>query len=111
EAVRRSGVQEMTLSGQPFHAKRVTAARDGTLRDLYGALAPIAVMPAAGGECAITPGRDERVARGDEVTLLGTPEELEATFPERASASRSPRPRLAAARGLRRLSITVVGTT
>jgi Trk K+ transport system NAD-binding subunit len=108
EAVRRSGVQEMTLSGQPFHAKRVTAARDGTLRDLYGALAPIAVVPAAGGECAITPGRDERVARGDEVTLIGTPEELAATFPERASGSRSHRPRLAVAPRLRRLAISLV---
>lgn len=108
EAVRRSGVQEMTLSGQPFRAKRVSAASDGTLRDLYGSLAPIAVVPAAGGECAITPGRDERVARGDEVTLIGTPEELEATFPERASGSRSRRPRLAVARGLRRLAISLV---
>jgi Trk K+ transport system NAD-binding subunit len=108
EAVRRSGVQEMTLSGQPFHAKRVTAASDGTLRDLYGALAPVAVVPAAGGECAITPGRDERVARGDEVTLIGTPEELGAAFPERPSGSRSRRPRLAVAHSLRRLAISLV---
>jgi Trk K+ transport system NAD-binding subunit len=103
-AVRRAGVQEMTLSGQPFHAKRVTAARAGTLRELYGALAPIAVVPASGGEASICPGRDERVAQGDRVTLIGTPEELEAAFPERDSRSRSPRPRFAIIRRARHLT-------
>jgi Trk K+ transport system NAD-binding subunit len=103
-AVRRAGVQEMTLSGQPFHAKRVTAARAGTLRELYGALAPIAVVPASGGEASICPGRDERVAQGDRVTLIGTPEELEAAFPERDSRSRSPRPPFAIIRRARHVT-------
>jgi Trk K+ transport system NAD-binding subunit len=103
-AVRRGGVQEMTLSGRPFHAKRVTAERTGTLRELYGALAPIAVVPANGGEASICPGRDERVALGDRVTLIGTPEELEATFPERDSRSRSPRPLFAIIRRARHLT-------
>ena len=103
-AVRRAGVQEMTLSGQPFQAKRVTAARAGTLRELYGALAPIAVVPASGGEASICPGRDERVTQGDQVTLIGTPEELEAAFPQRDSRSRSPRPAFAIIRRARHLA-------
>jgi Trk K+ transport system NAD-binding subunit len=103
-AVRRAGVQEMTLSGQPFQAKRVTAARAGTLRELYGALAPIAVVPASGGEASICPGRDERVAHGDQVTLIGTPEELEVAFPERGSPSRSARPPFAITRRARHLT-------
>jgi len=84
EACRQSGVQEMTLSGVRFLALRVTAPRAATLRELYGALAPVAVVTAASGEVTIAPGRDERVSPGDEVTLIATPGELRAAFPERA---------------------------
>jgi Trk K+ transport system NAD-binding subunit len=107
-AVQRAGVQEMTLSEQLFNAKLVTAARAGTLRELYGALAPVAVVPAAGGDAAICPGRDERVAPGDHVTLVGTPEELKAAFPERAAGSRSARPRFALARQARHLAGSLI---
>src|SRR5262249_46917954 len=48
-----------------------------TLRELYGALAPVAVVPPAG-DVLLTPGRDTVVGPGDEVTLIGTPEELAA---------------------------------
>jgi Trk K+ transport system NAD-binding subunit len=78
EACLRSGAQELSLSGQRFTAARATAPRAGTLRELYGALAPVAVLPAAGGDVAVCPGRDLRVAQGDDVTLIGTPEELRA---------------------------------
>jgi Trk K+ transport system NAD-binding subunit len=76
EACLRVGVQEMTLSGERFLAVRVTAAKPTSLRGLYGPLAPIAVVPAADGEVAICPGRDELVDTGDQVTLVGTPAEL-----------------------------------
>ncbi|HEX3957159.1 MAG TPA: NAD-binding protein [Trebonia sp.] len=93
EACRQSGVQEMTLSGERFHAVRVTAPKAATLRELYGALAPVAVVTAAGGgEVTIAPGRDERVSPGDEVTLIATPGELRAAFPERAHHSVAVRP-------------------
>jgi Trk K+ transport system NAD-binding subunit len=85
EACRGTGVQGIMLSGELFYAKRVTAPRAATLRELYGSLAPIAVVPAGGeGGERFSPGRDEMVAPGDEVTLFGTPEELAAQFPERA---------------------------
>jgi Trk K+ transport system NAD-binding subunit len=84
EACRRSGVQEMTLSGERFLAVRVTAPRAATLRELYDALAPVAVVTASGGKVTIAPGRDELVSPGDEVTLIATPGELRAAFPERA---------------------------
>jgi Trk K+ transport system NAD-binding subunit len=92
EACRRSGVQEITLSGERFLAVRVTAPRAATLRELYGALAPIAVVPAAGGEATIAPGRDELVAPGDEVTLIATPEEFKASSLKRAAPSPAARP-------------------
>ncbi|HEY0935882.1 MAG TPA: NAD-binding protein [Trebonia sp.] len=69
------GVQEMTLSGMRFLAARTTAPSTATLRHLYGSLAPVAVVP-PDGDVVVCPGRDTRVRQGDEVTLIGTPEEL-----------------------------------
>ncbi len=71
------GLQEMTLSGMKFLAARTAAPSTGTLRKLYGSLAPVAVVPAVG-DVVICPGRDTLVRKGDEVTLIGTPEELAA---------------------------------
>ena len=71
------GVQEMSLSGMRFLAARTTAPSAATLRTLYGALAPIAVLP-HDGDVMIAPGRDTPVSAGDQVTLIGTPEELAA---------------------------------
>jgi Trk K+ transport system NAD-binding subunit len=70
--------QEIVLAGQRFYAARTIATRSASLRQLYGALAPIAVLPADGSEAAVCPGRDHQVEAGDELTLFGTPEELRA---------------------------------
>ena len=59
-------------------AARTTAPRRATLRDLYGALAPIAVLPAEGEDAVICPGRDHMAAPGDRVTVFATPDELRA---------------------------------
>jgi Trk K+ transport system NAD-binding subunit len=94
------GVQEMSLSGMRFLAARTTAPSAATLRELYGALAPVAVVPPAG-DVLVCPGRDTEVSAGDEVTLIGTPDELAAAdiidHPERirrltATAAPSPAP-------------------
>jgi Trk K+ transport system NAD-binding subunit len=71
------GVQEMSLSGMRFLAARTAAPSAATLRELYGALAPVAVLPPAG-DVQVCPGRDTLVSAGDEVTLIGTPGELAA---------------------------------
>jgi Trk K+ transport system NAD-binding subunit len=71
------GVQELSLSGMRFLAARTTVPHKATLRELYGALAPIAVVPPTG-NVLVCPGRDTLVSEGDEVTLIGTPEELAA---------------------------------
>ncbi|MGI8451074.1 MAG: NAD-binding protein [Streptosporangiaceae bacterium] len=78
EACLRTGVQEIRLASERFAAARTVAPGAGTLRELYGALAPIAILPADGGDVVICPGRDHPVAPGDGVTLIGTPEELHA---------------------------------
>ena len=71
------GVQELSLSGMRFLAARTTAPHAATLRELYGALAPVAVVPPTG-DVLVCPGRDTPVSAGDEVTLIGTPDELAA---------------------------------
>ncbi|MCF7551417.1 TrkA family potassium uptake protein [Pseudonocardia sp. WMMC193] len=60
----------LDLGGRRFVVTTVEAPRAGTLRSLYGVLAPLAA------EDALCPGRDHPVAAGEEVTLIGTPEEF-----------------------------------
>jgi Trk K+ transport system NAD-binding subunit len=90
EACLREGVQRMTLSGEQFLAVRTTAPRAATLRELYGDLAPVAVVP-PDGDVLVCPGRDTEVGAGDEVTIIATPAELRATaaisYSERARSS------------------------
>jgi Trk K+ transport system NAD-binding subunit len=101
EACLQAGTQEITLSGELFTIARIVAPKAGSLRELYGALAPIAVAPAAGGATAVCPGRDYPVAAGDDVTLIGTPEELRAAGLNKP-ANRPGRPDpVPAARGVR----------
>jgi Trk K+ transport system NAD-binding subunit len=78
EACLGEGVQQLSLSGVRFLAARTAAPRRGTLRELYGTLAPVAIVPAAGGDVIVAPGRDTPVRAGDEVTLIGTPAQLAA---------------------------------
>ena len=92
EACLGEGVQELSLSGERFLAARTIAPRSGTLRELYGALAPVAVLPRVG-EVQVCPGRDTRVGAGDEVTLIGTPDELTAASVLKRHSDRTERSR------------------
>jgi Trk K+ transport system NAD-binding subunit len=78
EACLQSGLQDIPLDGERFVAARTVAPRTATLRELYGALAPIAVLPAGGGDAVVCPGRDHVVTQGDRVTVFATPDELRA---------------------------------
>jgi Trk K+ transport system NAD-binding subunit len=77
EACLGSSAQDITLSGERFTAAWTVAPKATSLRELYGALAPIAVVPAGGGDVVVCPGRDVQVAAGDNVMVIGTPEELQ----------------------------------
>jgi Trk K+ transport system NAD-binding subunit len=77
EACLRSSAQEIMLSGERFTAAWTSVPRPASLRELYGALAPIAVVPASGGDVVVCPGRDVQVTAGDRVMVIGTPQELE----------------------------------
>ncbi len=76
------------------------ASRDATLRELYGDLAPVAVIhgedSATPGEIEVCPGRDQRVHAGDRTVMVGTVDELAAQnirLP-RSRGTRSRQPRL-----------------
>lgn len=67
---------QIELGGTLFVTSEVAVERYGSLRALFGALAPIAVVPADGSPTVACPGRDHMVTVGDRVTVLGTPEQL-----------------------------------
>jgi Trk K+ transport system NAD-binding subunit len=76
---------ELDLDGERFLVVEVDAGRAGTLREIYGDLAPVAVEQ--DGALAVGPGRDLAVRPGARVTLVGTREELEdAGAPGRVTA-------------------------
>jgi Trk K+ transport system NAD-binding subunit len=70
--------REIELGETSFVAAEVLAPRDGTLRELYGSLAPIGVVTESDDQLIACPGRDQRVSARDRVTLLGTRAELDA---------------------------------
>ncbi|MBZ5741333.1 NAD-binding protein [Nocardioides mangrovi] len=76
EACLRSGAWTLRLGAESFRVVETTCLRPGRLRDLYGDLAPIAVVPAATGRAAVAPGRDTEVEAGDTVVVVGTPDEI-----------------------------------
>jgi Trk K+ transport system NAD-binding subunit len=74
------------LGSVDFTVAEVTAREAGTLRSHYGALAPVGIVT-ADERIIVGPGRDEPVAPGDHVTLLGTDADFAAAG---VTADRSP---------------------
>ncbi len=67
---------DLELDGQHFLVAELTVDRAGTLRELYGDLAPMAILSPQEELLAACPGRDAPVRAGDRVTLLGTPRDF-----------------------------------
>ena len=67
---------DLVLGSQRFIAADVRVRKGGSLRELYGDLAPIGVLAGEDEEVIPCPSRDIQVSEGDQVTLLGTPEDL-----------------------------------
>jgi Trk K+ transport system NAD-binding subunit len=82
EALLHRTTHIISAAGVDFVVSGTTATRDGTLREIYGDLAPVAVIRGDGaetpGEVIACPGRDERVHAGDWTAMIGTAEELAA---------------------------------
>ena len=77
EACTGQRARDILLGETEFIAAEVIAPRDGTLREIYGHLAPIGVVTENTEELIACPGRDQTVEAKDRVTLLGTVDELD----------------------------------
>jgi Trk K+ transport system NAD-binding subunit len=88
QACRNEPVHDLPIEGVEFVAAEAECRDEGSLRDLYGDLVPLAVVPAGSTEVEVCPGRDFRVSAGDKVTMLGTPDDLARVGIERATALR-----------------------
>src|ERR1700691_5994394 len=82
EACLAQATHQFEAAGIEFVVFGTEAYRDATLRELYGDLAPVAVIHAEGsptpGETEICPGRDQRVHAGDWTMMVGTAAEVAA---------------------------------
>jgi Trk K+ transport system NAD-binding subunit len=82
EACLSRTTHSIAAAGLEFVVSGTDAPRPATLRELFGDLAPVAVVrgeeSAAPGEVVPCPGRDVRVDEGDWTAMIGTPEELAA---------------------------------
>ncbi len=71
---------DISAAGIDFEVSGTRAPRDATLRELFGNLAPVAVVHGENsdtpGEVVNCPGRDEPVHRGDWTVMIGTIDEL-----------------------------------
>src|SRR5882762_1701052 len=70
----------ISVAGIDFVVSGADAPHDGTLREIYGDMAPVAVIRGENsdtpGEVVACPGRDFRVREGDWTAMIGTPDEL-----------------------------------
>jgi len=82
EVCLRSPSHRLDLGGEQFAVVEVEVGGAGetgyhpTFRNHFGHLAPVAVVPADGGDIVCCPGRDHPVGEGDRVAVLGTTAEL-----------------------------------
>jgi Trk K+ transport system NAD-binding subunit/multidrug transporter EmrE-like cation transporter len=80
EACLSRTTHSMSVAGTEFVVSGTDAPRAATLRELFGDLAPVAVLRGensdAPGEVVACPGRDVRVSQGDWTAMIGTAEEL-----------------------------------
>jgi Trk K+ transport system NAD-binding subunit len=76
EACLSRTVHELVLGGETFLVTERVVEHPANLRSAFGDLAPIAVVPADGGEIVVCPGRDLMVSPGDLVTLVGAEDDF-----------------------------------
>lgn len=80
EACLSRTTHSISAAGVEFVVSGTDAPRQATLRELFGDLAPVAVLrgesSATPGEVVACPGRDVRVDEGDWTAMIGTAEEL-----------------------------------
>src|SRR6202012_2225125 len=97
EAALSRNAHQFSTAGMEFVVWGSEARKDGTLREIYGDLAPVAVVHGRNapvpGDVVPCPGRDQKVYAGDWTSMIGVKDELEArgiTVPP-STATRSSR--------------------
>lgn len=80
--------RSLRLGGETLVLVEARPARVGTIRELYGDLAPVAVLPEGSATPILTPGRDQIVEPGDVVTVIGRPEGVRLAGLRRSPAGR-----------------------
>lgn len=82
EACLASSTHPVEAAGIKFLVSGAEAPRDATLREIYGDLAPVAVIHGANSarsdEVVPCPGRDHQVRKGDWTAMIGSADELAA---------------------------------
>lgn len=82
EACLASSTHPVEAAGIKFLVSGAAAPRDATLREIYGDLAPVAVIhghnSARSNEVVPCPGRDHAVRKGDWTAMIGSADELAA---------------------------------
>jgi Trk K+ transport system NAD-binding subunit len=101
EACLAHSTHPFEAAGMHFVVSATEASRDATLRELYGDLAPAAVIHGDNspdpGEVEVCPGRDQRVRAGDRTVMIGTVDEAAnqgIRIPRRSTRAQSRQPRL-----------------
>jgi Trk K+ transport system NAD-binding subunit len=88
EACRRHSDHAIEIAGQQFLMTELVAPETGSLRHQFGHLAPIGVAPVDDdGPLVICPGRDHVATKGDRVTVIATPEDIEEARPPASAAA------------------------
>ena len=91
EACLSRTTHSIAAAGTEFVVSGTDAPRDASLREIFGDLAPVAILRGeksdSPGEVVPCPGRDVRVEEGDWTAMIGTAEELIAQGIEVASAT------------------------
>lgn len=82
EACLAHAIHPFEAAGMQFIVSGSAASRAATLRELYGGLAPVAVIrgenSSAAGQLEVCPGRDLQVHAGDWTVMIGTADEVAA---------------------------------
>ena len=93
EACLRQNSHTITLAETRFDVTEATVESNGTFRETFGDLAPVAIMSDEQPLLAC-PGRDQPLKRGDRVAVLGTSDELSAAGLGTARDPSAPRNRV-----------------
>ncbi|MET0931148.1 MAG: NAD-binding protein, partial [Aeromicrobium sp.] len=76
EACLLPGTHRLVLGDDEFTVTETVCETSGSLREVFGDLAPIAVVTAGSAHVVVAPGRDHVISAGDTAVVIGTPADV-----------------------------------